>query len=290
MTKEQDYIASLREDNAVLRNRVTDLTRERDEFKIWWTRDSKSLGVALNDLSLELACKQDLQAQVRGLRGQLEALKSPPHNWTHYNDGWNKGIEKAIQLLGSAPEPCEQWPPVCPHCGSNHRAIDCRTQQPFSQGASRDASTLTRPSPPPATSRYCVDCDRIKDDSGETFGWALCHCGSFRQPEKSSAKVGVIDDAPYNLCPATSPPVPHKAVQPGVRFDLKPGTCIYCGVTLKATAETGALLCRYCPARFMTAWEHEVHEKDHAQKSSDVEVLRGQESAINDLLGTKRTK
>jgi hypothetical protein len=71
MTNERDHIASLREDNATLRNRVTDLTRERDEYKIWWTRDSKSLGTALNDLSMERSCKQDLQAQVSQLRGNL---------------------------------------------------------------------------------------------------------------------------------------------------------------------------------------------------------------------------
>jgi hypothetical protein len=38
----------------------------------------------------------------------------------------------------------------------------------------------------------------------------------------------------------------------------------------RRTAETGAFLCRHCPARFMTAWEHEVHEKEHAAKADDV--------------------
>lgn len=69
---DQSHIASLREDNAVLRNRVTDLIRERDDYKIWWIRDSKGLGAALNDLSLERACKQDLQAQLRGLQRALD--------------------------------------------------------------------------------------------------------------------------------------------------------------------------------------------------------------------------
>ena len=71
---DRSHIASLREDNATLRNRVTDLIRERDDYKIWWIRDSKGLGAALNDLSLERACKQDLQAQVKRLRGALECL------------------------------------------------------------------------------------------------------------------------------------------------------------------------------------------------------------------------
>lgn len=38
-----------------------------------------------------------------------------------------------------------------------------------------------RPSDPPPTARLCSACNRIKDDSGETYGWGLCHCGSFRQ-------------------------------------------------------------------------------------------------------------
>lgn len=38
------------------------------------------------------------------------------------------------------------------------------------------------PSDPPPTARKCMDCMNLKDDSGETYGWHLCHCGSFRQP------------------------------------------------------------------------------------------------------------
>lgn len=33
------------------------------------------------------------------------------------------------------------------------------------------------------------------------------------------------------------------------------------------TPEPNPLACRYCPARFMTAWEHEVHEKEHAPET-----------------------
>jgi hypothetical protein len=42
---------------------------------------------------------------------------------------------------------------------------------------------------------------------------------------------------------------------------------------LRPAHETGALLCRYCPARFMTAWEHEVHEKEHAPKAREPRMV-----------------
>lgn len=78
MTKEQDYIASLREDNAVLRNRVTDLTRERDEYKIWWERDSTSLGKALNELRFLRAVNEDSRAQIERLKEILTCPQLTP--------------------------------------------------------------------------------------------------------------------------------------------------------------------------------------------------------------------
>lgn len=50
-----------------------------------------------------------------------------------------------------------------------------------------DLETPKRPSEPPPSAKMCRDCKRIKDDSGCTFGWGLCHCGSFRLPETVSA-------------------------------------------------------------------------------------------------------
>lgn len=56
-----------------MRGEIERLTQERDEYKAWWERDSKNLGTALNDLSLERACKQDLQAQVKWQSKEIDA-------------------------------------------------------------------------------------------------------------------------------------------------------------------------------------------------------------------------
>lgn len=43
-----------------------------------------------------------------------------------------------------------------------------------------EISYIKRPSEPTATAYRCSHCEQIRDDKGETFGWALCLCGSFR--------------------------------------------------------------------------------------------------------------
>lgn len=45
-----------------------------------------------------------------------------------------------------------------------------------------DETVTKRPSDPSSTARLCSICRRMRDFSGETFGWALCYCGSFRHP------------------------------------------------------------------------------------------------------------
>ena len=95
----EEHVESLREDNAVLRNRVADLVRERDEYKCWWQRDSKSLGAALNDLSLQRACKQDREAECARLRAALERHAL-----------WRK---EALFFLNSVANGCDvedEWP------------------------------------------------------------------------------------------------------------------------------------------------------------------------------------
>lgn len=44
-----------------------------------------------------------------------------------------------------------------------------------------------RPSDPPSTAKMCSACQCMKDDSGETYGWSLCHCGSFRLAHNTRA-------------------------------------------------------------------------------------------------------
>lgn len=46
-----------------------------------------------------------------------------------------------------------------------------------------------RPSPPLPSSRDCVDCGMIKDDTGKTYGWGLCDCGSFRRSPPEATTV-----------------------------------------------------------------------------------------------------
>jgi hypothetical protein len=46
-----------------------------------------------------------------------------------------------------------------------------------------------RPSDPPPTARRCSSCKRMKDDTGETYGWGLCQCGSFRYPDNSKGSL-----------------------------------------------------------------------------------------------------
>lgn len=41
---------------------IAQLRRERYEYKLWWERDSASLGKVLNELSMERACKEDYRA------------------------------------------------------------------------------------------------------------------------------------------------------------------------------------------------------------------------------------
>lgn len=40
---------------------------------------------------------------------------------------------------------------------------------------------MIRPSPPLLSSTICRDCKMHRDDTGNTFGWGLCECGSFRR-------------------------------------------------------------------------------------------------------------
>ncbi len=56
----------------------------------------------------------------------------------------------------------------------------------FMHGACADDSermpSQSRPSAPGPMARYCSHCKRMRDDTGQTYGWALCDCGSFRHP------------------------------------------------------------------------------------------------------------
>lgn len=40
---------------------------------------------------------------------------------------------------------------------------------------------MIRPSPPLLSSTICRNCKMHRDDTGNTFGWGLCECGSFRR-------------------------------------------------------------------------------------------------------------
>jgi hypothetical protein len=55
-----------------LQAEIEQLTRERNDYKAWWERDSRNLGAALSDLSLERACKQDRLSQIERLRKALD--------------------------------------------------------------------------------------------------------------------------------------------------------------------------------------------------------------------------
>lgn len=102
--------------------------------------------------------------------------------------------------------------------------------------AERDAHETLQGDSFPA--RHTLDCDMVKHPN-----CTACNCGSS------------VDSYTWSTC-AQSPQggVPAKGVPSGPAALGEPAS---------------PLACRYCPARFMTAWEHEVHEKEHAQKASE---------------------
>lgn len=57
-----------------LLDEIERLTHERNEYKVWWERDSGSLSKVLNDLSMERACKQDFRAARDRLRAALKRI------------------------------------------------------------------------------------------------------------------------------------------------------------------------------------------------------------------------
>jgi hypothetical protein len=50
------------------------LLQERDEYKIWWERDSTALGVTLDKLSMERACKEDFRALAATRKDELDSI------------------------------------------------------------------------------------------------------------------------------------------------------------------------------------------------------------------------
>jgi hypothetical protein len=80
------------------------MTRERDEYKVWWERDSNGLGKTLNDLSLERACKQDFRAQARRLRAMLEQIEQERLTWAMACECYCAPCKKLDCLIRGAAE------------------------------------------------------------------------------------------------------------------------------------------------------------------------------------------
>lgn len=105
------------------------LTRKRDEYKVWWMRDSKNLGTALNELTSEQATNEQQRAQIAQLNERLEVQKGVIANHIEAEREGPASLVGALQnVVHTDPGPVRAAmavraveptaPVVCRQCGS----------------------------------------------------------------------------------------------------------------------------------------------------------------------------
>lgn len=80
-------IEALVRDLAAMTLLVERAGKERDEYKIWWERDSTALGKVLNQLSMERACKEDFRARAATLAWLEPAVEKMQRSIAFWHPG-----------------------------------------------------------------------------------------------------------------------------------------------------------------------------------------------------------
>jgi hypothetical protein len=103
------------------------------------------------------------------------------YEWGQYHEDYKEALRARLTLAVTALR--------ATHGCAIEAKADMPTLEKIIAACTEPASAqeIKRPSGPPPTATLCSSCNRMRDSSGETYGWGLCHCGSFRLPPDQPA-------------------------------------------------------------------------------------------------------